>query len=573
MATVPDPHSVGATETLQADRADDARGYYSVVEAAALLGVSRVSIWRWIGAGRLPAVRLGSRTTRIKREDLERVLTTIRPAGVATTAATGLPVSWAGDRAALDAPYDHLAEPDVAGHVVQFYESDAFLLESVQAFIGGALHTDGAGIVVATTAHLAGLDRRLRAIGVDVDGACSAGRYVPLDAAATLASITIEGTVHPGRFAEVVGEALARARAGGRPVRIFGEMVGLLVVDGQPDAAVRLEGLWNDLQQTEPFSLLCGYPMEALCGNDLADVVGEVCRAHTRVIPAESYAALTDVVDQGRAIATLQQKARSLEAEIAGRREAEARLREALAAERVAREMAEEALRLRDEFLSIAAHELRTPLAGLLGHAQLALRRVERDGRLEPERLVPTVTAIIGQAQKLSRLLGQFLDVSRLQTSKLILEPLPTDLVDLVRQVVAGVQMRSDQHPLTLIVPPSLEALVDPLRLEQVLTNLLDNAVKYSPDGGPIEVVLSRLGGGAAELSVRDRGVGIPPEKRGQIFERFFQAHGDGYLSGLGLGLYVSRQIVERHNGQLRAEFPPDGGTRFVATLPLGLSQ
>jgi signal transduction histidine kinase len=295
-----------------------------------------------------------------------------------------------------------------------------------------------------------------------------------------------------------------------------------------------------------------------------------VCSAHTRVVPAESYSSLTDVGDQGRAVATLQQKALSLEAEIAGRREAEVRLRGALAAERLARQAAEDALHLRDEFLSVAAHELRTPLAGLLGHAQLLQRRIDRDGRLEPERLVPAVTAITGQAQKLSRLLGQLLDVARLQSSKLTLEPVPTDLAGLVTQVVDSARTWSHQHPITVLVPDSLQASVDPLRFEQVLSNLLDNAVKYSPGGGPIEVVLSRSGGASAELAVRDRGVGIPPEKRGQIFERFFQAHGNGHLSGLGLGLYVSRQIVERHGGRLRVEFPPDGGTRFVVTVPLG---
>jgi len=117
--------------------------------------------------------------------------------------------------------------------------------------------------------------------------------------------------------------------------------------------------------------------------------------------------------------------------------------------------------------------------------------------------------------------------------------------------------------------PPSLEARVDALRLDQVLTNLLDNAVKFSPDGGAIAVGVAPLDDGAVELSVRDHGLGIPPERRDRIFERYYQAHAAGHRSGLGLGLHICRQIVELHGGDIRAEFPPGGGTRFVVRLPV----
>jgi signal transduction histidine kinase len=112
-------------------------------------------------------------------------------------------------------------------------------------------------------------------------------------------------------------------------------------------------------------------------------------------------------------------------------------------------------------------------------------------------------------------------------------------------------------------------------RLEQVLTNLLDNAVKYSPQGGPVEVVLARVGADTVELSVRDRGLGIPAEKREQLFERFYQAHanGNGHRSGMGLGLFVSRQIAQLHGGDIRPEFSLEGGTRFVVRLPIALDE
>jgi signal transduction histidine kinase len=109
--------------------------------------------------------------------------------------------------------------------------------------------------------------------------------------------------------------------------------------------------------------------------------------------------------------------------------------------------------------------------------------------------------------------------------------------------------------------------VVDPLRIEQVVTNLLSNAIKYSPDGGAIDVSVS-CGSDSVRLVVRDHGIGIPPERRARLFDRFYQAHGEGHFGGLGLGLFISRQIVELHSGTLEADFPADGGTRFQVTLP-----
>ena len=115
-----------------------------------------------------------------------------------------------------------------------------------------------------------------------------------------------------------------------------------------------------------------------------------------------------------------------------------------------------------------------------------------------------------------------------------------------------------------------VECSVDALRLEQVLVNLLDNAIKYSPPTAPIEIALARTTESVA-LSVRDHGPGVEPGKRDRIFERFFQARDDGGRTGLGLGLYLSRTIVELHGGRLTAEFPDDGGSRFVVHLPISL--
>jgi signal transduction histidine kinase len=228
----------------------------------------------------------------------------------------------------------------------------------------------------------------------------------------------------------------------------------------------------------------------------------------------------------------------------------------------------QEAVRARDTFLSIASHELKTPVTALQSQAQLVLRRFERTGQMEPLRVAQALQSVSGQARKLTRLIAQLLDISRLEAGKFIIEPEPTDLAELVQQVVANLRSLGHERRIRLQAPPRLAIEIDPLRLEQVLTNLLDNALKYSPEGGAVEVSLCGLDGGGAEVSVRDFGLGIPLEKRGHIFERFYQAHGEGHRSGLGLGLFISRQIVTLHGGEIHAEFPPDGGTRFVVRLP-----
>lgn len=529
--------------------------YFSITQAATLLGVSRVSIWRWIRAGHLPAARLGHRTTRIKRADLDRIL--IRMGG------QGRRADW---RAHNDAE-----------HLVQFYENDAFLLDAVAEFLVTAMRNGDAAVSIATPAHAEGLAGRLRAAGIDLEAAEARGAFLSLDAAETLARFMAGDSPDPDqeRFHQAIGAVLDRAAAGGRKVRAFGEMVALLVDEGNHAGAIRLEALWNDIQRQRPFALFCVYPMDRFGGTAMAAVLDAVCAEHSRVVPAESFSGLLDIEDRLRVVAVLQQRARSLEAEVAQRARVEERLRAALAAERAARTAAETALRVRDEFLSIAAHELRTPLTSLSGHAQMLLRWIERGEILEQERLLPTLRMIRGQSAKLGQLIGQLLDVSRLEEGRLTLDAAPTDLVALLRHSVDAFQARGIRHTIALRTPPSLEARVDALRLEQVVMNLLDNAVRYSPIPGgepshiePIDVVLAPAGAGWVSLSVRDHGLGISVDKRDKLFERFFQAHENGHMSGLGLGLYISRQIVELHGGQIQAEFPSDGGTRFTVRLP-----
>lgn len=240
-------------------------------------------------------------------------------------------------------------------------------------------------------------------------------------------------------------------------------------------------------------------------------------------------------------------------------------------AERQAREEAEVTaarLRAQDEFLTIAAHELKTPMTSLLTASQLVLRRLKLGTQPDPGHLMQALTTIEGQVFRLSRLVNQLLDATRLQSSTLGLDRNPADFTALIAQAIAQVEAHRSQRTIHFASKSAVWMNLDAPRMEQVMINLLDNAIKFSPLGGQIDVTLAPTSEGVIRLVVRDRGIGIPLHHRPRIFERFYQAHAESHRSGMGLGLYITKEIIERHGGAIAVEFPEDGGTQFVVTLP-----
>ena len=217
------------------------------------------------------------------------------------------------------------------------------------------------------------------------------------------------------------------------------------------------------------------------------------------------------------------------------------------------RQRAEAALRLaneaKDAFLAAASHELRTPLAAAKGHAHLAMLKLGGPADQGPGK---SLTIINRQIDRMTKLVEELLDISRLQAGRLSLELERFDLGGLVRETCDRMAVLSQAHPLRVETPEHVEGLWDRGRLDQVLTNLVSNAIRYSPQGGEILVRLEEEGEGV-HLAVKDRGVGVPPEKQGLIFERFGRAHGSKY-GGLGLGLTISQGIVEQHGGRIWVE-------------------
>jgi PAS domain S-box-containing protein len=236
--------------------------------------------------------------------------------------------------------------------------------------------------------------------------------------------------------------------------------------------------------------------------------------------------------------------------------------------ERMVQEL-REAVRARDEFLSVASHELRTPITTLKLHVQTALLMRDRGMESLSPALASRLEGVNKQVNRLAELVDNLLDVSRMTNKKLQYEFSEMDLAETVREIAGrfAEDLRRAGIALRLEVPPSARGAWDRLRIEQVVSNLLSNALRHG-NGMPVEVSLS-ADADSATLVVRDQGPGIPPETREKIFDRFEQGALSRKVGGLGLGLYIVRQIVEAHGGSVRVESESGHGSSFIVRLPL----
>ena len=233
---------------------------------------------------------------------------------------------------------------------------------------------------------------------------------------------------------------------------------------------------------------------------------------------------------------------------------------------------AQAAVRARDEFLAIAAHELRTPLTAVKGHAQGLLRALRR-GTLAPDRLARGLEVLTAAGDRLAALTEELLDVGRLRTGHLALRLADVDLAAFAHEQAATFAFALDDTHRLVVDTPAEPCVVraDAARLEQVLANVLENAVKYSPDGGEIRVAVRCQDSGVASL-VQDPGIGLPGGAAERIFAPFGRAaNATGLnLPGMGLGLFISHGILERHGGWIRAESAGEGrGTTITFWLPV----
>jgi signal transduction histidine kinase len=221
---------------------------------------------------------------------------------------------------------------------------------------------------------------------------------------------------------------------------------------------------------------------------------------------------------------------------------------------------------VKDVFLSSVVHELQTPLAAAKAQAQLALHQL---GEQETEAGTARALRVISrQIDRLARLVGDLLDMNRLESGQFELNPSEFDLVGLIEEVRGRMQPAGGQHPIRVRAPDRLQIVADRDRIDQVLVNLVSNAIRYSPEGGEIDIAVGPTGD-AVHIAVKDRGLGVPREHQQTIFERFGRAHGPSF-GGLGLGLAISRGIIDQHGGTIEVESSgrPGEGSTFRIRLP-----
>ncbi|RJS21714.1 histidine kinase [Corallococcus sp. H22C18031201] len=248
---------------------------------------------------------------------------------------------------------------------------------------------------------------------------------------------------------------------------------------------------------------------------------------------------------------------------------AQARAEAATAEQRRLAQAAESAVHLRDEFLGIAAHELRTPLTSLQLQLQLLQRQLGPGASLDTERVARGVASCARQTARLSQLMDSLLDLSRITRGRMELQLESLDLGEVVRELTRRFEAEAQGTDVRLTVraSPGVRGHWDRLRLEQVVTNLLSNALKYG-HGAPVDVRVDS-DGAHAWLEVEDRGIGIAPEDAPRIFERFERAVSSRHYGGLGLGLFITRQLVEALGGHISVASTPGRGSTFTVTLPL----
>lgn len=364
----------------------------------------------------------------------------------------------------------------------------------------------------------------------------------------------------------------------------------ILVVDDEQSVATTIEAILR-LDGHDVVAVTSGADAIRLLGERqfdvvltdlrLADIDGiEILKEVQRTAPETAAIMLTGYASLESAIAALRSGAYDYLLKPSDVEELRATVNRAIERRQLRRRLLEleEVDRLKTQFLSMVSHELRTPLTAVSGFVQVARRRIARaleagdavDWRQEAGRTAETLDLAQRQSRRLARLVDELLDVSRLQLGRIELHPAEIDIVDDIREVVERMKLLVSTHEFEF--RSDLEqgrVVADRDRLDQVFENLIGNAVKYSPGGGTVGIIVRGVGDDV-HVAISDQGIGISRDELDRIFNLFYRSPDPraGHVGGLGLGLYISRDIVTRHGGRLWAESNGAGST-FHVSLPL----
>ena len=286
--------------------------------------------------------------------------------------------------------------------------------------------------------------------------------------------------------------------------------------------------------------------------------VSALVRFLTAVVSIITVFALYKILPMIYNLRTLDQ----LEAEIGERKRVETEMRH----HQVMQQAAEELIVKKDEFMSIASHELKTPITSLKASLQVVERMVDKNEVLEP--VIPFVQKASKQVNKLTEIIHDLLDVTRMQAGKLELVKTDFNLTEIIKECADQCQSEDNRHEIQIDADPVLIVHADRNRLDQVINNFLTNAIKYSPGGELVSIRAEKLENGAVKVDVTDHGIGIPDDKLENIFDRFYRVENTSKnYSGIGLGLYISSQIIKRHNGQIGVNSTLGEGSTFWFTV------
>ncbi len=439
-------------------------------------------------------------------------------------------------------------------HLCLVYENAREQWDAVVPYMAEGLARNEACLYVIDDRSLNEVRRAFRTHGVDVEAHERSGQ---LTFATKREAYLRFGKFDPPAMISFLDQTVQAAVAAGRTgFRVTGEMTWALGQECGCEGLIEYEARLSHFFPGSRASAICQYNRERFG----ADIIRDVLRTHpvaivgNQVCPNLYYETPAMVLGQG----STEQRVDWMIQQLQRFRGAERKL--------------ERAVQARDEFLSVASHELNTPLTSLKLQVQSLTRALARGdlSALMPENVARTIERTDRQLRRLSRLVSDLLDVSRVHANKLTLDLGQVELRGLVEDVVdrmsgefanAGVRLEvSRGHEVT--------GLWDRGRLEQILLNLLSNALKYGA-GKPVRIEVT-ADGQWAHLSVKDEGLGLREEDRSRVFERFERAISANEASGLGLGLYIAREIAQAHGGDISVESRLGEGSTFTVSLPLG---
>jgi|GEM_PF-2044026 signal transduction histidine kinase len=382
-------------------------------------------------------------------------------------------------------------------HAVQFYETDRFLCDEVARFVCEGLRAGESVVVVTTRLHREAIESKLKQQARFEDSQPAGGaRLIWRDADETLSALLVNGWPDAARCENVLGALVDEASDSGKvPARVFGEMVAVLCAAGNPEAALHLEQLWNELARHHAFSRLCAYPMRVFAGEEGRQAFHAICAAHFEVMPSEAFEATpADPIRFHLAVATLHQKARALQSEVADRK----------AAERALSELAAHQNRIREEERKRIAREIHdelgSVLTGIKAYVSVAVDRARREGRVPDRQLIDA---------------SELADVA-LETVRRVITDLRPSVLDELGIWVAlewyldQMQRQSGLHCSLAIDPCIAEMQVGPecsTALFRIVQEALTNAVRHA-EASAMHVRVRRQGGFAV-FEISDNGKGL----------------------------------------------------------------